>query len=204
MIFETLCRASSRRCASAGPGPRLFRGTSRARGRFTGSSHGTVSSPRPGGNSPLTRVRVCELRWLNFKSSAYSASCACARFHPELVIKFDFHCAGCGEPCCQCLREPGERLFRRRSGIAQYASRWRHLESHDSLQYCRGREHTRHLWRLRKRSYGEFHDLRAGHQRRAISFGKPGSRHTERSKSRASAHSLCQDGFVFNFRRSSW
>ncbi len=194
-------RAPSRGSAPAGLGPHASWNASRSRGRFAGSTLGTVTSPRPGSGSPLTRVGVRELRWLIFESSASSA---CRRFHSEPVIEFNFHRAGRGKFRRQCLREPAERFFRRRSDSVQRASRWRHLESCESLQCCRGCEHPRRIRRLRKCGYREFHDFRAGRERRSIPFGQPGSRHSERGELSASPHGLCEDRFGFIFRRSPW
>jgi hypothetical protein len=194
--------ASSWGCAPAGPISHSSSSTSRSRGKFAGSSYGTIASPRPGGGSPLARVVVCKLRRLIFKPAA--ASSACCGFQPEPVIEFDFHRAGRGQFRRQCFRKSPERLFRRRSGSVWHPPRRRHLESRESLQCCRGRQHPHRLWRLRKCNYREFHDFRTGYERPAISFRQPGCRYTKRRESPASAHRLCEDGFGFRFRRSFW
>ncbi len=110
---------------------------------------GTVTPPRPGCGSPLARMDLCGLRQLIFKPSASARG----RFHLEPIFEFDFHRAGSDKFRRQYLGQPGERFFRRRSGSTQRASRWRHLESCESSQYCRGRERFRCLWRLLKCGY---------------------------------------------------
>ena len=183
-------RASSRSSAPAGAKPPSSWSTSRSRGIYTGSSLGTVTSRRPRGASPLSRVRVCELRRFILKPSPTSSRCG---FHPKPVIECDFHHTGCGKFRSQCRRQPLERLFRRRSSNAQHPSFRCHFESCEPLHCCRGREHFRRLWRLRKCGYREFHDLRAGHERRSIAFGQPGCRDTNRRQSAASSHSFRKD-----------
>src|SRR5260370_13270932 len=86
-------RAPSRGSAPAGPGPHSSRSTSRSRRRFAGSSHGTVTSRRPGGSSSLTRADVCELRrrLLLLHSASSPPSCC---FLPKPLLEFDFNRAG--------------------------------------------------------------------------------------------------------------
>ena len=61
MAGLSLRRAPSRGSAPASSGPHSSWSTSRSRGRFTVSTHETVTSRRPRGGPPLTRVSVCEL-----------------------------------------------------------------------------------------------------------------------------------------------